>query len=182
MHFISLSFEVNYGCMQEIYLDSFFRKVAFPILKDHRYQEMKKYVTHGRYTLFDHCFRVSLLAYSQARRKGLSLNYESLIRGCLLHDYYLYDWHKAHEGHKFHGFRHPYFSLRNAERDFSLTRKEKNMILSHMFPFTFWIFPKSREAILLTWADKRCAYQEHHNTFHEARREEIPLPLERSKA
>lgn len=168
--------------MKEIYLDSFFRKVALPILRDPRYQEMKRFVAHGRYTLFDHCFRVTLLAYSRAREKGLNIDYESLIRGCLLHDYYLYDWHKAHEGHRLHGFRHPYFSLHNASRDFSLSRKEKNMILSHMFPFTFWLFPKSREALLLTFADKRCAYQEHHNTFQKKRPKEASLPLERRHA
>ena len=87
-----------------------------PILHDSKYQNMKKYVAHGHYSVYDHCFRVALFAYSYAKCKGIKVDYWSLIRGSLLHDYYLYDWHHTHEGHRLHGFRHPYFSLHNAKK------------------------------------------------------------------
>ena len=147
----------------KIILDKEFYSYAGGILFSPEYQARKKYSAHGLYTLYDHCLRVALLSYSYAKEKKLKINLSVLVRGCLLHDYYLYDWHHKKEGHRLHGFRHPYFSLRNASRIFSLTRKEKNRILSHRFPLTFWFFPKSKEALLLSHFDKVSAYQEHKN-------------------
>lgn len=146
--------------MIELQYDSEFRKVALPILTHPEYQLLKKYVAHGHYTVYSHCFRVALYAYSYAKSKKLDVDYASLIRGSLLHDYYLYDWHHAHEGHRLHGFRHPYFALRNAKKRFVLNRKEMNMIRSHMFPLTFWTIPLSREAWILSHTDKVCARME----------------------
>ena len=146
--------------MIQLRYDSEFRKAALPILTNPEYQLMKQYMAHGHYTVYSHCFRVALFAYSYAKSKNMDIDYTSLIRGCLLHDYYLYDWHHLHEGHRLHGFRHPYFALRNAKKRFQLNRKERNMILSHMFPLTFWTIPLSKEAWLLTHADKVCARME----------------------
>ena len=77
-----------------------------------------------------------------------------------LHDYYLYDWHDKNKGFRWHGFKHHRFALANAEKDFDLTEKEKNIIYSHMFPLTFWCLPRSREAWIVTLADKRVAFAE----------------------
>ena len=147
--------------MIQLQLDSTFRTIAMPILHDSKYQNMKKYVAHGHYSVYDHCFRVALFAYSYAKCKGIKVDYWSLIRGSLLHDYYLYDWHHTHEGHRLHGFRHPYFALHNAKKRFTLNKKKVNMILSHMFPLTFWKLLLSKEAWILTYADKVCANSEH---------------------
>ena len=46
----------------------------------------------------------------------LKVNEKALIRGALLHDYFLYDWHIKRKGHHFHGFTHPATALRNAEK------------------------------------------------------------------
>ena len=92
---------------------------------------MKKYVAHGHYSVYDHCFRVALFAYSYAKCKGIKVDYWSLIRGSMLHDYYLYDWHHTHEGHRLHGFRHPYFALHNAKKRFTL-----NMFESFVYCFS----------------------------------------------
>ena len=35
-----------------------------------------------------------------------------------------------------------------------LTRKEENIIRSHMWPLTFWHYPQSREAVIVCLADK----------------------------
>ena len=51
-----------------------------------------------------------------------------LVRGALLHDYFLYDWHtrKSAKGLKeLHGFSHPETALRNAGRDYRLTPCER---------------------------------------------------------
>ena len=37
---------------------------------------------------------------------SIKINEKSLIRGALLHDYFLYDWHKSDQGHRLHAFFH----------------------------------------------------------------------------
>ncbi len=146
--------------MEFLQIDGAFLEVARPILNDEKYLELKKYVAHGDYSVYDHCLRVAIFAYAYAKSKNLDIDYRSLIRGSLLHDFYLYDWHHAHEGHSLHGLRHPYFALKNAKERFSLNDKEINMIVSHMFPLTFWTIPLSKEAWILTYSDKICANKE----------------------
>ena len=75
-------------------------------------------------------------------------------------DYYLYDWHDPNKGFRWHGFKHHRFALQNAERDFVLSKRERNIIRSHMFPLTFWCLPKCREAWLVTLSDKLVATEE----------------------
>lgn len=143
----------------DIILDSRFREIAFPILFSEKYQRLKNYCAHGGYSVYEHSLRVAILAYSIAKKKK-DIRIESLLRSALLHDYYLYDWHHAHEGHRLHGFRHPYCAAKNAKRDFNVTEFERKLIRSHMFPLTFWTLPLSKEARILVKADKKAAYSE----------------------
>ena len=83
----------------------------------------------------------------------------ALIRGALLHDYFLYDWHEADKSHRFHGFIHAGRALLNAEKDFELSDIERNMIKSHMFPLNP-VLPRYRESVILCVADKICAARE----------------------
>lgn len=80
----------------------------------------------------------------------------SLLRGALLHDYFLYDWHDPDPSHRLHGFRHPFFALARAEEDFELTPRERNIIVRHMFPLVP-VPPTCREAWIVCLADKWCA-------------------------
>ena len=48
----------------------------------------------------------------------------------------------------------------NAERCFAITRKEQNIISSHMWPLTFRHVPTCREAVIVCLADKYCAVLE----------------------
>ena len=54
---------------------------------------MDKYIQHGSTTTLDHSIAVSYLAYRLARK--LDLDYISVARAGLLHDFYLYDWHDS---------------------------------------------------------------------------------------
>ena len=89
----------------------------------------------------------------------LKVNEKALIRGALLHDYFLYDWHIKGKGHHFHGFTHPATALRNAEKEYNLGDIERNIISRHMFPLTI-VPPMCREAWLVCLADKYCAVKE----------------------
>ena len=125
-----------------------------------RYEEMKKYYSHSDVTVYEHCLAVARRAYEKAVGKRRPVDIHALVRGALLHDYYLYDWHDKNKGFRWHGFKHHRFALANAEQDFDLTDKERNIIYSHMFPLTFWCLPRSREAWIVTLADKRVAFAE----------------------
>lgn len=83
---------------------------------------------------------------------------DALVIGALLHDYFLYDWHDG-KGRHFHGFTHPECAKRNAEMDYTLSPRVKNIIARHMFPLTP-VPPTCTEAWIVCIADKICAIEE----------------------
>ena len=89
----------------------------------------------------------------------ISMDVRSLAMGALLHDYFLYDWHEDDPSHRLHGFTHPKKALKNAQKDYQLNWKEKNIIARHMFPLVP-IPPQCREAWLVCMVDKWCALSE----------------------
>ena len=137
-----------------------FIRISREILRGGRYEEMKKFYSHSDITVYTHCIKVAFAAYRFAVENNIPCDKKSLIRGALLHDYYLYDWHDPNKGFRWHGFKHHRFALQNAERDFPLTRRERRIIYSHMFPLTFWCIPKCREAWIVSIADKIVATEE----------------------
>ena len=82
-------------------------------------------------------------------------------RGGLLHDFYLYNWRDAasHPGIR-HGSQHPEVALRNARARFSLTWREEDIILSHMFPYTPTKVYRCLESAVVSTMDKLCAAAE----------------------
>ena len=124
-------------------------------------QELKKYPNHNISNLYDHSSRVALCAYDMSRRLHIKVDGTSLAKGAMLHDFYLYQARGNKKiGTKEHWFGHPVTALKNAEKEFSLTELEKNIITSHMWPLTFLHVPISREAVLVSLADKACAFGE----------------------
>ena len=111
------------------------------------------------YTHVTSVARASLFFAERLGRVGVSVDRASLLRGALLHDYFLYDWHDPDPSHRLHGFRHPFFALARAEEDFELTPRERNIIVRHMFPLVP-VPPTCREAWIVCLADKWCALRE----------------------
>ena len=126
-------------------------------------QVMKNFIQHGETTVFEHCVAVAkyslLMAYFLERTLKIDIDKDSLVRGALLHDYFLYDWHVKDQAARFHGFRHPAIAKENAERDFDLNDIEKDIIAKHMFPLTPFL-PMHRESFIVSLADKWCALAE----------------------
>ena len=116
-------------------------------------------IQHGSTTVFAHCVKVACFSLFLANKLHIPVNTHALLRGALLHDYFLYDWHEKTAGHRFHGFTHPATALKNAQEDFMLTPVEKDIIARHMFPLCP-IPPRCREAWLVCAADKYCALLE----------------------
>lgn len=124
-----------------------------------RYGLTARYMQHGTVSVRAHCLRVAYISFLIAEYVPLRVNRRDLIRGALLHDYFLYDWHEKDASHRWHGFFHPGKALRNAKKDFLLTKREEDIILRHMFPLTP-IPPAYAESWIVCIADKICAAQE----------------------
>ena len=122
----------------------------------------REFVQHGDVSVYEHVVAVAVESCRMAdalARHGIAVDRPSLVRGALLHDYFLYDWHDPEPWHRFHGFRHPFFALRNAEDDFTLGERERNIIVRHMFPLVP-VPPTCREAWIVCVADKLVALRE----------------------
>ena len=100
--------------------------------------EMQKFIQHGSVTTYEHCLRVTRIAFWLNIHLHARADEASLVKGAFLHDFYLYDWHNCS----------------NAETVFKLTDKEKDIIQSHMWPLNPTDIPHSREAALVCMADK----------------------------
>ncbi len=127
------------------------------ILGSEQFIKLKSFIQHGNVTVYEHCIHVALCAIKLNNKMGFHARMRELVRGALLHDYFLYDWHNAEApGNihpKLHGFYHPGIALRNATRDFSLSQREKDIIRKHMWPLTI-VPPRCREAWVVCLADK----------------------------
>lgn len=128
-----------------------------------RFGLTRGFIQHGTMSVHAHVISVahaSLAMAGRLERLGVRIDRASLIRGALLHDYFLYDWHDPDPSHRLHGFTHPFAALARAEEDFKdLTPRERNIISRHMFPLVP-IPPTCREAWLVCLADKACALHE----------------------
>ena len=119
----------------------------------------KNCLQHGQISVYEHSYMVAVLCVELAIMCRIRADMRALVRGALLHDYFLYDWHEKDKSHRLHGFIHAERALKNAESDFRLTDIERNMIRAHMFPLNL-VLPRYRESVLLCVADKICATRE----------------------
>ena len=127
------------------------------ILESDLFLRERDYIQHGDTTTYTHSLCVTYISVALAIKKKKKVDMRSLIRGALLHDYFLYDWHEKNEFHRLHGYTHAKRSMENAIRDFDLNEKEAGIIYSHMFPLNLTHLPKSKEARIVCLADKICA-------------------------
>ncbi len=133
------------------------------ILSHKRHRSQSRFIQHGKCSVRKHCINVAELSLKMGevlQRHGIGCDERSLVRGALLHDYFLYDWHDKNACEGLHGFSHAAQALRNAERDFDLSPRERDIILKHMFPLNLTAVPRCREAWIVTIADKICSTKE----------------------
>ena len=119
----------------------------------------KNFVQHGDLSCYEHSLHVAERSLRLADLFHVQVDRRSLVRGALLHDYFLYDWHHRHPSHRGHARKHANRALRNAVRDFPLNDIERDIIAKHMFPLNLKP-PRYRESILVCLADKLCTLQE----------------------
>ncbi len=152
------------------------QKYAEDILTSDGMESEKNFIQHGTTSCYEHSVMVACMSVKLADKFGISVDRKSLIRGALLHDYFLYDWHIPDKSHRWHGFTHPAAALKNAERDFQLNKIERNIILRHMFPLNMTP-PVYKESMIVCIADKICALQETFSFLYRKKEEEIPNVL-----
>lgn len=139
---------MNYGIVS-------FDTIASEIINNEEYKKLKKENHHGL-TRYDHSIRVAKNTYNIAKR--LNIDYISATRAALLHDFFTDDDFGDTKGIR-KGLEHPLLAIKNSNKHFNLNEKEKNAILTHMFPLTL-LPPTSMEGIVLTLADKGIAVYE----------------------
>ncbi len=114
-------------------------------------KSMKHYNQHRGVDCLEHSLNVSIRSYLICKKLGL--DYRSAARGGLLHDFFLYDWHKENPHGGLHAFTHPKIASINANNTFTLNKREKDVIKKHMWPLTVSM-PKYPESFVVILVDK----------------------------
>lgn len=122
-------------------------------LNDEKIKRMEEIPMHRGSNCYYHSFKVAKKAIKHALRHK-KVNLEVVLVASILHDYYLYDWRKNRELLKHHGQNHPYIAAKNAERDFGIDEVIKRAIEEHMWPINIENFPHTKEARIVSVADK----------------------------
>ena len=139
-------------------IDDEYMELISDLLKhDDKLGILKETIHHSDITIYEHVRCVSYISYKICKRLGL--DYKAAARAGFLHDLVYYDWHDPDPAHKFHGYRHPGFAVKNAKELTMLTPLEENIIHRHMWPLTP-VPPKYKEAWVVTLVDKYCAAKE----------------------
>lgn len=137
----------------------YFYNHANEIVATTQYQELHKYIQHGETTVLEHSISVAYYSYKMGKSLKIKCDYRSLIRGALLHDFFLYDWHKKDKSRKLHGVYHPEVALKNAQQHYDINIKECDIISKHMWPLSPRP-PRYIESYLVWTADKYCTVVE----------------------
>lgn len=147
-------------------LDKKLRRYGSDILDSESFDKSRRYVQHGSFSVWRHSLNVAETSLVFSKILPFRFSERALVRGALLHDYFLYDWHKKKVGvreltkfYQMHGFTHPAIAARNARRDFQIGKRENEIITKHMWPLTV-VPPMCREAWVVTMADKYCSLME----------------------
>lgn len=150
-------------------LRALLREHGSDILNSENFKGTRRHIQHGNMTVYSHVMNVARYSLLLNKKFRLGCNKHDLIRGALLHDYFLYDWHEKDPTHRLHGLFHAGTALKNAKKDFRLNKIEENIIARHMFPINP-IFPRYKEAWIVCLADKYCAAEETIGSLFSGRR------------
>ncbi len=138
-----------------------FKKIVVEIINNDSFKKMREIKQHRFTNCYEHSINVATKCFIFAKKRKMKIDVKSLVRGALLHDFYLYDWREDKKKFFSHSYMHPYVALENSRKEFGeLNDIEVDIILSHMWPLTFFKFPKYKESFLVCFSDKICAIRE----------------------
>ena len=133
-----------------------FMRIVNNILENKEFKKIKTIEHHG-VSRFDHSMRVAYYSYKVA--KAMHLDYVGTARGGLLHDFFLSPEDRTSKDRFISTFVHPKKALETAKSHFDLSKKEEDMIRSHMFPINISV-PKYAESWIVSTVDKIVAINE----------------------
>lgn len=133
-----------------------FMGIVKNILDNKEFKKIETIEHHG-VSRFDHSMRVAYYSYKVA--KFMHLDYVKTARGGLLHDFFLSPEDRTSKDRFISTFVHPKEALETAKLHFDLTKKEEDMIRSHMFPINPSV-PKYAESWIVSTVDKVVAAEE----------------------
>ena len=122
--------------------------------------EMQKFIQHGSVTTYEHCMRVTRIAFWLNIHLRANADEASLVKGAFLHDFYLYDWKNNEqpiEGR--HSVVHPQVALAMARQSTAVDPIMEDCILNHMWPMSRQR-PQTKEGWVVQGVDKLCAAME----------------------
>ena len=130
--------------------DKEYKKIVKNILRNSEFKKMYNIEHHG-ISRWEHLIKISYNSYVIAKK--LNMDYKSVARGALLHDFYL-DGDERSKKRKFlDTFSHPKKALNTSLEHFDINEMEQNIIVSHMFPIYFAL-PRFKESVLVDLVDK----------------------------
>ena len=141
-------------CSPEVsseYLDE-----VWEILREKEFLSLCQYCHHQRSNRLLHSLNVSYISWKIAKRFGC--DERAAARAGLLHDFCPYDFSEETPTGERQVFYHPKAAAENSSRHFEISRKEREAILTHMFPLG--PVPTNREGWIISFADKICAVME----------------------
>lgn len=131
------------------------------ILEHEEFEKRKEYMHHGKYSVYEHSLKVSIIAYKVA--SILRLDKKSVAIGGLLHDFYDKPWlidgrpvkNESKNFLKSHGFIHARQAAKNSYIHFPelMNSKIEDIIVKHMFPLNI-LPPLYLESWIVTICDK----------------------------
>ena len=133
-----------------------YRGLVQSILDNPEFKKLQRYKQHFQTTRFMHSLNVSYISWLIARKLGWDA--QTAARAGLLHDFCVYDFKDKLPKGEIQAYYHPRVAASTSERHFLISDKERQAILSHMFPLG--PLPRNKEAWIITVADKICALME----------------------
>ena len=130
--------------------DKEYKKVVRDILRNGEFKKLYNIEHHG-ISRWEHLVKVSYNSYLIAKK--LKLDYKSVARGGLMHDFYLDGDERDRKTKFLDTFVHPKKALDTSKKNFNINNLEKDIIISHMFP-AYPSIPKYKESILVNLVDK----------------------------
>ena len=137
-------------------VSSEYREVVERILTNKEFLRLSLYAHHQWTNRLMHSINVSYLSWKIAR--ALGCDERVAARAGLLHDFCPYDFTEKTPTGEHQAFYHPKAAAENSVQNFEITDRERDAILSHMFPLG--PIPKNKEAWIISFADKACAVTE----------------------
>ena len=136
------------------YLDLVKDLLAHPEVK-----QLSRFVHHYFTDRLEHSISVSYKSYLIAKK--FNLDYRSVARAGLLHDFFLFTSAEVEAmGDGSHNNLHPKLALANAKRITTINKIEEDIILKHMFAVSLSAPPKYRESLVVSMVDKYVAMEE----------------------